>query len=105
GPGVRPAVLLAILDSTDEGTLRWLKALHADGGLPIVLIIGRGDPRRLVCLVGFGVCVVLGRVAATAARLVRAIKLAAAGHGDLPPELVRPLLDHVAQLSRNLLTP
>ena len=85
GPGVRPAVLLAILDSTDEGALRWLKALHADGGLPIVLIIGRVDPR--------------------ADRLVRAIKLAAAGHGDLPPELVRHLLDHVGQLSRNLLTP
>jgi DNA-binding NarL/FixJ family response regulator len=44
-------------------------------------------------------------VDATADRLVRAIKLAAAGHGDLPPELVRHLLDHVGQLSRNLLTP
>src|ERR1039457_1211513 len=102
GPGARPAVLLAILDSTDEGTLRWLKALHADGGVPI---IGRVDPSALVCLVESGVCGVLSRVDATADRLVRAIKLAAAGHGDLPPELVRHLLDHVGQLSRNLLTP
>ncbi len=103
--GVRPAVALAILDSTDEDAVRWLKALHAESGLPIVLIIGRVDPSALVCLVESGVCGVLNRVDATAERLVRAIQMAAAGHGDLPPELVRHLLDHVGQLSRNLLTP
>src|ERR1700683_5483330 len=48
---VRPAVLVAILDNTDEDAVRWLKAMHADGGLPIVLIIGRVDPGALVCLV------------------------------------------------------
>ena len=103
--GVRPAVALAILDSTDQDAVRWLKALHAEGGLPIVLIIGRVDPSALVCLVESGVCGVLIRADATAERLVRAIQMAAAGHGDLPPELVRHLLDHVGQLSRNLLTP
>jgi DNA-binding NarL/FixJ family response regulator len=103
--GVRPAVLLAILDSTDEDSLRWLEALHADGGLPIVLIIGRVDPSALVCLVESGACGVLSRCEGTADRLVRAIQMAAAGHGDLPPELVRQLLGHVGQLSRNLLTP
>jgi DNA-binding NarL/FixJ family response regulator len=105
GPGVCPAVLVAILDSADEDAVRWLKALHADGGLPIVLIIGRVDPRALVCLVESGVCGVLNRVDATGERLVRAIQLAAMGNGDLPPELVRHLLDHVGQLSRNLLAP
>ncbi len=105
GPGVRPAVLVAILDSTDEEALRWLKALHADGGLPVVLIIGRVDPSALVCLVESGVCGVLSRVDATGDRLVRAIHAAAAGNGDLPPELVRHLLDHVGQLSRHLLGP
>ncbi len=103
--GVRPAVLVAILDSTDEDALRWLRALHADGGLPIVLIIGRVDPSALVCLVESGVCGVLNRVDATGDRLVRAVQLAAMGNGDLPPELVRHLLDHVGQLSRNLLVP
>jgi DNA-binding NarL/FixJ family response regulator len=103
--GVRPAVVLAIMDSTDDDALRWLRTLHADGGLPIVLIIGRVDPSALGCLVESGVCGVLSRVDATADRLVRAIQLAAAGHGDLPPELVRHLLDHVGQLNRNLLTP
>ena len=104
-PGERPVVLVAILDSTDEDAVRWLKALHADGGLPIVLIIGRMDPSALVCIVESGVCGVLNRVDATGERLVRAIELAAMGNGDLPPELVRHLLDHVGQLSRNLLAP
>lgn len=102
--GVPSAVVLAIMDSTDDDALRWLRTLHADG-LPIVLIIGRVDPSALACLVESGVCGVLSRVDATAERLVRAIQLAAAGHGDLPPELVRHLLDHVGQLNRNLLTP
>jgi DNA-binding NarL/FixJ family response regulator len=44
-------------------------------------------------------------VDATGERLARAIQLAARGNGDLPPELVRHLLDHVGQLSRNLLAP
>jgi DNA-binding NarL/FixJ family response regulator len=103
--GARPAVLLAILDSADEESLRWLKALYADGCLPIVLIIGRVDPRALVPLADSGVRGVLRRAEATADRLVRAVQSAAAGQGDLPPELVRQLLDHVSQLSRNLLAP
>jgi DNA-binding NarL/FixJ family response regulator len=105
GADRQPDVLVAIMDGADEDSLRWLKALHTDGGLPVVLIIGRVDPSALVCLVESGVCGVLNRADATADRLVRAIQMAAAGHGDLPPELVRHLLDHVGQLSRNLLTP
>jgi DNA-binding NarL/FixJ family response regulator len=104
GAGVHPAVSLAILDNTDEEALRWLKALHADG-LPIVLIIGSVEPRALVALADSGVRGVLRRADATADRLVRAIQSAAAGHGDLPPELVRQLIDHVSQLSHNLLVP
>jgi DNA-binding NarL/FixJ family response regulator len=103
--GARPKVVLAILDSTDDEALHWLKSLHADGSVPIVLIIGRVEPSALVCLVESGVCGVLHRVDATPERLIRAIQLAAAGHGDLPPVLVRHLLDHVGQLNRNLLAP
>jgi DNA-binding NarL/FixJ family response regulator len=104
GPGVRPAVLLAILDNTDEEALRWLNALHADG-LPIVAIIGNVEPRALVALADSGVRGVLRRADATADRLVRAVQSAAAGHGDLPPELVRQLIDQISHLSRNLLVP
>jgi DNA-binding NarL/FixJ family response regulator len=52
-----------------------------------------------------GVCGVLSRAEVCPDRLVRAVQLAAAGQGDLPPALVRHLLDHVGQLNRNLLSP
>ncbi len=103
--GTRPVVAVAIMDSTDDETLRWLRALHAECALPIVMIIGRVDPSALVCLVESGVCGVLSRAEVCPDRLVRAVQLAAAGQGDLPPALVRHLLDHVGQLNRNLLSP
>jgi DNA-binding NarL/FixJ family response regulator len=102
---VAPAVVLAVLDFADEQAMGWLRSLHSDGGLPIVLVIGQVDPRTLVGVVESGVCVVLRRAEATPDRLVRAIRSAADGQGDLPPELVRALIDHMAQLTRNLLNP
>jgi DNA-binding NarL/FixJ family response regulator len=94
GASRRPAVLIAVVDRTDDPTLRWLRSRHAGTGLPIVLVVAQVDPGPLVGLVELGVCAVLSRVEATAERLVRAIRLAAAGRGDLPPALVRHLLDH-----------
>jgi DNA-binding NarL/FixJ family response regulator len=93
----RPAVLLAVVDRTDEATLRWLQSRHAGTGLPIVLVVGQVDPGPLIGLVESGVCAVLSRVEATAERLVRAVQLAASGRGDLPPALLRHLLDHAGQ--------
>ena len=101
----QPAVVLAVLDHASEQAFCWLRALRADGGLPIVLVIGQLDPRALVTLVDSGVCAVLHRTEATPDRLARAIRSAAHGHSDLPSELVRHLIDHVRQLSRNVLTP
>jgi DNA-binding NarL/FixJ family response regulator len=101
----QPAVVLVVLDHADEQAMCWLRALRADGGLPIVLVIGQVDPRALVALVDSGVRAVLRRAEATPDRLARAIRSAAHGHSDLPPELVRHLIDHVSELSRNVLTP
>lgn len=102
---VTPAVVLAVMDSADDQALCWLKALRADGGLPIVLVIGQVDPRTLVTVVESGVCGVVRRTEATPDRLVRAIRSASDGQGDLPPELVRQLIDHMSQLTQNLLAP
>lgn len=100
GPGRRPAVLVAVLDGTGEAELAWLRSRHAGSGLPVVLVVGRADPGALVCLVESGICAVLSRAEATAGRLARAVQLAAAGQGDLPPGLVRHLLDHIGQRGR-----
>jgi DNA-binding NarL/FixJ family response regulator len=104
GPQGRPAVAVAVLAEASPGAVAWLRGLRAGTGLPIVVIVGPAEPDALVRLVEAGASGVLSRVEATAGRLVRAVRLAAAGQGDLPAALVRHLLDRVAQPSRDQLT-
>jgi DNA-binding NarL/FixJ family response regulator len=103
-PG-RPAVAIAVLGGIDDAALDWVRGLRAACGLPIVAIIGPARPGALVALVEAGACGILSRGEATASRLVRAVQLAAAGQGDLPPALVRHLLDRAGQCRREQLTP
>jgi DNA-binding NarL/FixJ family response regulator len=103
--GEAAAVVVAVTDSIDEEATRWLRGLHRANGLPVVLVSGRVDGRALSALVEAGVRGVLRRHEATAERLVTAVRAAAAGHGDLPPELLRQLLDHLAGLNQQVLSP
>lgn len=103
--GEPAAVLLATVDAVDEDNARWLRALHRTTGAPIVLVIGQIDPRALAAVVESGVCGVLRRGEATPERLVRVVRAAAGGQLELPPELLRYLLDHVNRLSHSLLEP
>jgi DNA-binding NarL/FixJ family response regulator len=105
GEGSSAAVGLAVMDSASDEAVSWLKGQRADGGLPTVLVIGHVDERALVALIGTGVCGVILKSQATPERLVRVIQSAARGQGDLPPELVRSLIDHVSQVTRNMLAP
>ena len=105
GPQGRPAVAIAVLAGVDDADLDWLRDLRAASRLPIVALTGPAPPSALVALVEAGACGILGRGEATAGRLVRAVQLAAAGRGDLPPTLVRHLLDRVGQRHRDQLTP
>jgi DNA-binding NarL/FixJ family response regulator len=105
GPQGRPAVTVAVLDPVDDESVAWLQDLHAVTGLPIVVVTGTAEPAGLVALVEAGACAILARRDATASRLVRAIQLAAAGRGDLPPALVRHLLDRAGRRSRGQFTP
>ncbi|MGH3417480.1 MAG: DNA-binding response regulator, partial [Actinocrinis sp.] len=104
-PGDTAAVVVAIADAVDEETTNWLRALHRAQSLPVVLVSGRIDGGTLSALVEAGVRGVLRRHEATADRVVAAVRAAACGHGDLPPELLRQLLDHLAGLNRQVLSP
>ena len=103
--GEAASVVLAIADVVDEAATRWLLALHRADGTPVVLIVGQFDPRAMVGVVGGGVCGVVRRAEATPERLVRALRAAAQGYGDMPPDLVRHLLDQVSMLNRTTLEP
>lgn len=103
--GQDAAVVVALADTVDEETTDWLRSVHRAGGLPIVLISGRVDGRALSALVEAGVRGVLRRDEATAERVVAAIRAAAAGQGDLPPDLLSQLLDHLCGLNSQILGP
>jgi DNA-binding NarL/FixJ family response regulator len=105
GPGEQAAVAVAVADAVDEECTRWLRGVHRTHNLPVVLVTGQVDGRALSILVEAGVRGVLRRDEATADRLVAAVHAAATGHGDLPPELLRQLLDHLAGLNRQVLGP
>ncbi len=103
--GEAASVILALADVADDAVSRWVLGLHRNEGAPVVLVIGRVDPPALVSMVSSGVCGVLPRAEATPERLVRLVRGAAQGHGDLPPDLLRHLLDHVNRLNRTALEP
>jgi DNA-binding NarL/FixJ family response regulator len=99
------AVVLAIADTVDDFVIRQLRTLHRVQGLGVVLVIGQLDPRTLVAVVEAGVCSVIPRAEATSDRLVQVLQAAARGQAELPPNLVRHLLDHVGRLNRDVLEP
>jgi DNA-binding NarL/FixJ family response regulator len=101
----KPTVALAVADAVDEDVTRWLRALHRSEGLPVVLVVGQLDPRALATVVESGVRAVLRRCEATPQRLTQLLHATALDRSELPPELLRALLDQMSQLSRNLLEP
>ena len=102
----QPASLaIAVAEELDDDRIRWLRDVQRAGGLPIVLIIGYPDPQALVRAVEAGICGVIARLDVTPERLVHLVKAAARGDAELPPQLLRKLLDQVGQLNRQLHEP
>jgi len=103
--GQPASVALAVAEELDDDRIRWLRDVQRDSGLPIVLIIGHLDPEALVTAVEAGICGVIERLDVTPERLVHLVKAAARGDAELPPQLLRQLLDQVGQLNRQLQEP
>jgi len=99
------SVAVAIADNLDEDRIRWLRSLHRDNGVAIVLIAGHIDPRTLVTAVEAGVCAVISRADVTPEKLVHVIQAASRGDAELPPQLLRHLLDQVGRLNRQVREP
>jgi DNA-binding NarL/FixJ family response regulator len=97
----QPASLaIAVAEELDDDRIRWLRDVQRTGGLPIVLIIGSPDPQALARAAEAGICGVIERLDVTPERLVHLIKAAARGDAELPPQLLRQLLDQLGQLDR-----
>lgn len=98
-------VRVVAADALSPELLSLLRRAAANGGVPVVLVIGRLEESELLAAVECRVVAVLPRAAATGDRLAHSIRAAAAGGGVLPPALIGELLKHVERLQRELLAP
>lgn len=104
--GVEQAdVALVIADHVDANTARQLRGLRKDGRPQLMLVATTVDDAALVLAAEAGVAGLLRREEATADTLARTIRRVAAGHGEVPPDLLGRLLEQVGRLQRQVLAP
>jgi DNA-binding NarL/FixJ family response regulator len=102
--GVRTAVVLLVVDSVDEAATRRVQELSGHGS-KIVIVVSRFDPRAVLPVLDFGVRAVLTRCEANAERLVSVLRSVAGGGVDLPPGVLRHLIEQVGFVNRDVLAP
>lgn len=98
-------VALVITDSVDANTARQLRGLRKDGRPQLMLVATTVDDAALVLAAEAGVAGLLRREEATSDTLARTIQRVAAGHGEVPPDLLGRLLEQVGRLQRQVLAP
>ncbi|MGH9058606.1 MAG: response regulator transcription factor [Acidimicrobiales bacterium] len=98
-------VALVVADEVDQETVRVIRAVQRNGCPRVVAVVTRLDDAGLLAAVEAGSCGILRRDEARPERLVSVVLSAAAGEGNLPPDLLGRLLDQVGQLQRQVLAP
>ncbi|MFD2768010.1 response regulator transcription factor [Micromonospora eburnea] len=104
----RAEVAVVIVDDIDESALRTLRTLQATRGqcgITTVLVASHLDDSALVAAAEHGVAGIVRRSDASPDRLVTVIRSAAAGDGNIPPDLLGRLLKQVGTLKRDVLSP
>jgi DNA-binding NarL/FixJ family response regulator len=99
------AVAIVVADEIDDAAVRLLRAMQRRVRRPIVLVATRLDDRSLLSAVEAGVCALLRRADATPTAIAGAVRVAAAGDGTIPPDLLGRLLRQVERLQRQVLAP
>jgi DNA-binding NarL/FixJ family response regulator len=98
-------VAIVVADEVDEESLRALRAAQRAGGPKTVLVVTRIDDRGLLAAVEAGASGLLRRSEASGQALVGAVRVAAAGEGSLPNDLLGRLLDRIGRMQRQVLAP
>jgi DNA-binding NarL/FixJ family response regulator len=88
-------VALVLADTTDEQTLRVVRAVQRDGCPKVLMLVADIDAAGVAAAVQSGAMGILRRAEATGDVLLSAIRAAAAGEGVLPPDLLGGLLRQV----------
>jgi DNA-binding NarL/FixJ family response regulator len=98
-------VAVVVTDLLDDYTTRAMRALRR-GDMPRLVVVATVlDESALVAAAEVGVGGLLRRMDATPDALVRTIKRVAAGDGEIPPDLIGRVLDHLGRLQRQVLAP
>ncbi len=101
----RAQVAVIVSDTVDEECMRVLRAVQRGGVPRTVLVAGVLDDTALAAAAEAGVSGLLRRSEATPEALARVVVRVAAGHGEVPADLLARLLDQVGRLQRQVLAP
>jgi DNA-binding NarL/FixJ family response regulator len=96
--GREPGVAVLLVESVDEDTLGWMRRIVRGQGLRAVLVADAIREAELFDVIACGIGAVVWRREATGDRLVQAVRAAARGGGDLPPDLLGLLVKQVNAL-------
>jgi DNA-binding NarL/FixJ family response regulator len=94
------AVLVLCLDVVDEDSLVAMRRSVGSGSGRTVLVVGTIEEAHLLDTIECGVVTVVRRREANSVGLLRAIKAAQSGAGELPPDLLGGLLAQVGRARR-----
>jgi DNA-binding NarL/FixJ family response regulator len=98
-------VTIVVADRINEEAIRVIRAAARGGHGRVLVVATQIDDNDLLQAVEAGSCGLLRRSDASPERLVAAIESASSGDGTVPPDLLGRLLDQVARLQRQTLTP
>jgi DNA-binding NarL/FixJ family response regulator len=94
------SVLVLCVDVVDEPALEVLRRYWRTGKTQTVLLVGQIREAELFGALECGVRAIVRRQEATPERLVRAVRNADCGAGDLPPDLLGGLLGNIGRSLR-----
>jgi DNA-binding NarL/FixJ family response regulator len=101
----RASVAVVVADSVDEEAVRTVRAIQRNGIPRVVLVVTKLDDAGMIAGIEAGACGLLRRSEANPERLSECIVAAASGDGNVPPDLLGRLLEHVGRLQRQVLSP
>ena len=90
-----PDVVVVAADTMNPEQLRRVAAVHDGGRSRVAAVVAEIDGPALLATVEAGACVIVRRREATNERLADAVRVAAAGDGSLPADLLGRLFEHV----------
>lgn len=98
-----PDVVVAGFDRLTSGAVALLRTIAAEQRVPVVLVVNEIREVELLPAVECRVVAILPRAAAADGRLTQAVRTAAAGGADLPPNLLGQLIGHAERLHREVM--